>query len=436
VPVVIAPPSGEPALLPGNDVFIVGAGFSRAICPDAMPTLDELGRRVAGQYRERSSFALLPPSAAAALNAGRMPTGTLEGWLSHLATPAPFLDEAERHFNRGIGEELTGLIVEEIVQSEATARTKPMPQWLARLIRLWDRTAATIITFNYDTLIERAVPAAQMPWVSYPSTSAPIDMISPLQLLKLHGSINWWRLPSDHLGNSVDVEPLDGGWGGPPQPRLAGMVPLVVPPLAVKSEYYDLSIVRDAWQRARRALSQATRLVVIGYSAPTTDLTVGALLSQHLRDGAPAAVIDITAERVAQRLQAVGLAAAVAHTGDKAISAFVDDYERDLSHKAPAALLRLFDGFDAYPDAHVVGWQADRPRPLPITGIIREGNKSVLLASDTAELHVKRNDLRQAVSEAASLGNSLVLRVDGEPERPVWHIDYRHLYTNFYTVEA
>ena len=43
---------------------------------------------------------------------------------------------------------------------------------------------------------------------------------------------------------------------------------------------------------------------------------------------------------------------------------------------------------------------------------------------------------RHAVSEAARLGNSLVLRADGESERPVWHIDYRHLYTNFYTVET
>jgi hypothetical protein len=53
------------------------------------------------------------------------------------------------------------------------------------------------------------------------------------------------------------------------------MVPLVVPPLATKSDYYDLSVLREEWQLARTALAEARRLVIMGYSAPmTVDLQI------------------------------------------------------------------------------------------------------------------------------------------------------------------
>ena len=243
-----------PALYQGRDVFVIGSGFSKAICPDSMPTLDELGRRIAEKLVTRPSFHLLPASVQAALANHHIPTGSFEVWLSHLATRAPFLDEADRLHNAAIAQELTALIVDEVQQSVAATLSQPMPHWLGRLVTLWDRTAATVVTFNYDTLIEQAADAAHYPWILSPIESVVAGF--SFTLLKMHGSMNWWWIPTDRVGNTVTPADMPGAWGKPETPeRLGGMVPFVVPPLASKSDYYDLSIVRETWQLARSALA-------------------------------------------------------------------------------------------------------------------------------------------------------------------------------------
>src|ERR1700730_11322468 len=135
-----------------------------------------------------------------------------------------------------------------------------MPAWLPRLGTLWDRTGATVITFNYDTLIEQAVQAAHLPWIVSP-TDDPVIESTSLHLHKMHGSINWWWIPADRVGNTVTKAGLAGSWGNPePSERLGGMENFVVPPLAAKSDYYDLSVMREIWQSARESLTRASRL--------------------------------------------------------------------------------------------------------------------------------------------------------------------------------
>src|SRR5260370_38825562 len=198
MPVVVPAPYVAPPLRTGREVFIVGAGFSKAICPDLMPTLDELGHRVAEPFRETPSFRWIPRAAQDALLSGRLPGGSLEAWLWHLATPAPFLTQAERIHDQAIALELTQLLVNEIERSQMGALAGPMPLWLTRLVALWDRLAATVITFNYDTLIEHAVKSSRMPW----TTGYPTELTQAL-LLKMHGSIHWWRIPTDRVGSTV-----------------------------------------------------------------------------------------------------------------------------------------------------------------------------------------------------------------------------------------
>src|SRR5439155_3944659 len=158
------------------------------------------------------------------------PGGNLEAWLSSLATPAPFLDESQRLHNSAIAQELVKLIVSEISGSETDTLLKPMPPWLGRLVTLWDRLGPTVITFNYDTLVEQSVNASQMPWILFAAPDNADEGIT-VPLLKMHGSTNWWWIPSDRVGTSVRRAPLAGRWGKPSQPeRLRGMVPFVVPP--------------------------------------------------------------------------------------------------------------------------------------------------------------------------------------------------------------
>src|SRR5205823_4172562 len=98
----------------------------------------------------------------------------------------------------------------------------------------------TIITFNYDTLVEQSVNASQMPWILSPT---PIDTVQGISvpLLKMHGSTNWWWIPSDRVGTTMQPAPMAGLWGAPTLSRtVRGMEHFVVPPTATKSDYYDL----------------------------------------------------------------------------------------------------------------------------------------------------------------------------------------------------
>src|SRR5437773_5129611 len=187
MPLVSPPALPPPPLRQDRDVFILGAGFAKAISR-SMPTLDELGHRIADPFRRTPSFHLLPAGAMAALLDGRMPGGNLEAWLSNLASPAPYLDQSERLHNAAIAQELTRLIVGEIERSESRALSGRMPYWLGRLVTLWDRLGATVLTFNYDTLVEKATIAADMPWIVRLGDYSRLVQGVAVSLFKMHGS--------------------------------------------------------------------------------------------------------------------------------------------------------------------------------------------------------------------------------------------------------
>jgi len=444
MPVIVAPdasPAGP--LSVSREVFILGAGFSKAISK-LMPTLDQLGHRIAEPFQRTPSFDLLPPGAIAALKQGRMPGGSLEVWLSNLATPAPFLNEAERLHNLAMARELVALIVGEIERSERDTLKAPMPHWLARLVTLWDRLAATVITFNYDTLVEQGINAAGMPWISQPQGGEPIQGLA-VPLLKMHGSTNWWWIPSDRVGTTVQPAPLAGRWSEPLESNpIAGMEHFVVPPLATKSEYYDLNITRDAWQSARESLKAASRVILMGYSAPVTDLTVASLLSSYADPDVPCLVVDTSPTDVVDRIRLLGLNAAAPFDGEEPIRRFVEQYENDVSRTVATPLLAGWNTLDVGPDDPVVARIAgstNEPR-LPITEIQTQDDATQLIAArwqsgeDVAERAIKARELKEAIEDTSRAGRRLILKVPDQADRAVLHLARRTYARNWLAVEA
>ena len=129
-----------------SDVFILGAGFSKAI-HSGMPTLTELSSEVIARLR-RSNFPIPDPLDDLDDN--------IELWITYLSQRQPWLTEFENDFNKS----LTGRIREEIgkfiEERIAQATLSLAPEWLNALIKAWHREQATVITLNYDTLVERA----------------------------------------------------------------------------------------------------------------------------------------------------------------------------------------------------------------------------------------------------------------------------------------
>src|SRR5260370_30617791 len=142
----------------------------------------------------------------------------------------------------------------------------------------------TFITFNYDNILEDALVALNLP-LSYGFKARPAHMEpsakassnpGALQVLKLHGSINWARRPE----KSERAFSVFGNYRDVLQEQL---VPELVPPTWRKIFQGQLD---EVWERAVGSLQTATRVIIIGFSIPPTDThfkyLIAAGLQQHV----------------------------------------------------------------------------------------------------------------------------------------------------------
>ena len=179
---------------------------------------------------------------------------------------------------------------------------------MQELFGYWDRMKSTVITFNYDVLVETAAVERtgidswsglyRAPVVPAAARMSAVLGGSPARsftLLKLHGSVTWFwsgvdSIPSDPIYDAG----LRGGWSldGLLSPYAASLdqlvadkVPMVVPPTATKSAFYDNATLRSQWQLAAKALEKAEQLVLVGYSLPPSDTVVRSLLRTTFSGG-------------------------------------------------------------------------------------------------------------------------------------------------------
>lgn len=200
----------------------------------------------------------------------------------------------------------------------------------------------SIITFNYDLLVEKAldvIGAANGPFVfRFPHcyrlgniTSVTqvrglpqfknhgVDTIG-VSVFKLHGSLNWL---SRHTSNSpkprtlfapnreihVANSPLiatDLRWRR--NRRTIYMKPIIVPPVSGKRGMMHNEL-NPLWDQAAKKLREADRIVVAGYSCPPLDIEARMLLSENLRHNSEKKlyVIDPCGESAAKFIDICGV---------------------------------------------------------------------------------------------------------------------------------
>lgn len=154
-------------------------------------------------------------------------------------------------------------------------------------------TRNTVITFNYDTLLEDSLTRLDIPFTyALPSHNSSDEIlaeaIEPLPVLKLHGSVNWTVLrPSvsgenDFLNFSPDegfnVYPFGSYKEVMDQPDAT---PLLLPPTWRK--VFGGALAR-VWDKSVKAIAEATRIIVVGFSLPPTDIHFRYLLAAGLQD--------------------------------------------------------------------------------------------------------------------------------------------------------
>ena len=293
-----------------SDIFILGAGFSKAISQE-MPPMEDLGTEVLARLGE------FDPRLLAKLETLG---GNIEMWVSYLSQDQPWLPERDNQYNLSRARLICG-IIEEVVQERTTrAVALEPPDWLRSLIRAWHHRTATVITLNYDTLIERAAMDLQManshermlPPHIYPPFFAHLssrtgsavwgeERLETFSLLKLHGSMNWYYSGRrDFYGETIfysNVTPFGEGISEDEHRLSAGARDkevLIVPPAAEKATYFGNEAVRGLWQEANHALQIADRIVMVGYSLPAADLAMQLFLGTiRQNSSAEIQVVDI-----------------------------------------------------------------------------------------------------------------------------------------------
>ncbi len=313
--------------MPGR-VYLIGAGFSRAIS-DKMPMMAGLSEAVKADLADFDLPGMDRPVSA-----------NFEQWLSYLIETTPWLGAVEQAANSAAFLRISRAVHKVMcrAQKEAVETQDECPAWLQELVSLWQRESATVITFNYDQLVELAwriyaapssfgpdKPHLPRPWIDlYPipitnvgrrvalvfGDSAPAD---GMKLLKLHGSLNWRYSGPDGAGSDPLYEMMGAesalGWNAQSlKPRdtdeaaAFDLVPMIVPPAAVKSPYYGNRMLSALWRRAAQALNAANELVLMGFSLPPTDLVVSSMLATELPLDSSVTPVD-TNRDIVQRVQ-------------------------------------------------------------------------------------------------------------------------------------
>jgi hypothetical protein len=183
---------------------------------------------------------------------------------------------------RGVRKSLLSGIVELFlaVQEQAENDTKST-RYLARFAsRL--HPGDTVITFNWDTLLEQQMVAQDVAFSRRPTTKK-----ERVSLLKLHGSIDWYAGGEllSHKGFSrihrqlyrASSETMTSR-----RDRLEGALPFIIPPSFYKS-FRGNADVEELWAQSFRQLRDADEVFICGYSVPREDFFARFVIRRAIR---------------------------------------------------------------------------------------------------------------------------------------------------------
>lgn len=194
-------------------------------------------------------------------------------------------------------------------------------RWFRQLLSIENLERLTIVTFNHDLVVENVLlqlprvqrwcvdqgygPIELNPVRSAMNVSkmprhnpATCDHSIPVELLKLHGSLNWQVETRSHEPSFSDLFPrperqvrIDCITDRVPNVTLSRrrgrrtykLWPQIVPPV-----YGKQSVITGRfgalWTYAGERIRQADRLVIVGYSMPVTDVHTEKMLARCIRD--------------------------------------------------------------------------------------------------------------------------------------------------------
>lgn len=317
------PNQTQPDMTPrlrSRDVLVLGAGFSKALTPEA-PVMNDFLHLAAKRktYDPKGRHAEL----AAVV---RQYFGCDEGLRANIEELATFLVSRANEIPLQSQRELAYRQLLDVVKYTLAplwdeVRSGDLVVSAGNLANACVENNVPIISFNYDLLFDNLLHQTGK-WNEFRGYGSPLNAtvdaeitrmgLPPIAamlaqkpvntvLLKLHGSLNWGTRTVPHPDGTQPVEvnamsalrglipddvpiaesaleashilPVGGSVmaaGAPGNPNYF-FEPLIIPPLANKSDWYSHPFIQNVWYHAYWALAGARRIFVVGYSLPPSD---------------------------------------------------------------------------------------------------------------------------------------------------------------------
>ncbi|SRR6266852_4815753 len=282
-------------------VIIFGAGATRGAFADKKPPppLDRDFFEIAGQLKGRGTRPIAVKVLKSVWDIYHKIDGIgLEEYYREVETRARISSFAKaKHGPKDWvrrREELQELIRRVFIQTTADMRSKPSRPWPSPIHEAVLKTLkpkCTVITFNYDLVIEESFTNAGL-WNLRDGFGIKVSGVlaewskhwyersdlgskrqkSSVTLLKLHGSLGWRQYPNRQIkikdrpyvvrkGRNEKISIIPPGWNKP----------------------IDRNPYKELWRSARQSLEGCKSLMIVGYSLPETDLLAKALFAEVIR---------------------------------------------------------------------------------------------------------------------------------------------------------
>ncbi|MEF8847481.1 MAG: hypothetical protein V5A57_03585 [Candidatus Paceibacterota bacterium] len=296
-------------------LVILGAGFSKAFSGN-MPTMADLHHEIRSEFEGDEIWESKPFLDN---------IDNFELLLSYLGSNQPWKSISEDYKDKALFKKIKERLAEHITELGWEAFFGDIPDWANNFALLLHEKKIPVITFNYDTILEQlllyrrdgewtgrfpmenlyTIPLRDITQRDVLTPSYSNSTLATFDLIKLHGSINWFYSGEDNFpGEQIyyhgltSKEPEEKSFsthpilGGEYSKVLKDKQHLIIPPVMEKSQFYSNKLIKSLWEDARTELSKADRILSIGYSLPQTDLTTRMLVNSSSPNTEEVFVVD------------------------------------------------------------------------------------------------------------------------------------------------
>jgi len=200
----------------------------------------------------------------------------------HKISRTPDIDVSSISFLQDTLQTLFGLLTSTMISASPNQTHEAIVDFIKK------HKKTSIITTNYDGCMDEALLKAKIP-IKGTISGENEDNPNAVQLIKMHGSINWAYCDSCQDVQEFDLLELKRIYE---EDKLSYPVigickkcgglrrPLLIPPLSFKFLMFPHLI--DIWNSARQSIEEADYLIIVGYSFSEADTYITKIISRSM----------------------------------------------------------------------------------------------------------------------------------------------------------